>query len=140
MDNYVSKDAISNWQHNCKLKKYTSNLFLEFIVWSLNIFDPFYILLNIFHSLTKYVTCLVRNTVHTHILHFKVNRRHMSSSWEVRFFRIFTSNFMLKEPVMVSAFSLFFRKIVSSILKYKNSQRRTRRLCVILEFQICPYT
>ena len=64
----------------------------------------------------------------------------------MRFFRIFTSNFMLKEPVMVSAFSLLilffylFRKIVSSNLKYKNSPKRTRRLCVILEFQIWPYT
>ena len=108
MDNYVSKDAISKWQHNCKLKMYTSylELFLEFYRLKLEYFWPLYILLNIFHSVTKYVTCLVRNTVHTHILHFKVNRRHQSSSWEVRFFRIFTSNFMLKEPVMVSAFSL----------------------------------
>ena len=35
------------------------------------------------------------------------------------------------------SFFFFFRKIVSSNL---NSPKRTRRLCVILEFQIWPYT
>ena len=142
MDNYVSKDAISKWQHNCKLKMYTSKLFLEFYSLKLEHFWPLLHITQHFSFTYKicYMSCQKYST-HTYFA-FQSKQAAQVFLLGSAIFSNFYEQFHAQRACHGVSFfsSFFFRKIVSSNLKYKNSQRRTRRLCVILEFQICPYT